>query len=116
MGANFNPKFFVPYVQLHEFEALAFADVEALASVVKPIGKHSSESLIDQFGQILTDAGDPEAINDSYETCPSRRISSIVPAYKKTAHGPIITSRIGIDVLRGRCSHFNNWLTRLEQL
>ena len=28
MGDSFGPKYFIPYVELHEFEALAFADVE----------------------------------------------------------------------------------------
>jgi hypothetical protein len=116
MGNKFNPKFFVPYVQLHEFEALAFADVGVLASVLDPIGEYSSEILEQQFTSILSKAGHPEAINDGYETCPSRRISHLVPAYKKRALGPIITSRIGIDTLRVQCTHFGEWLNRLEQI
>ena len=116
MGAKFDPKYFVPYVQLHEFEALAFADVEVLASVLYPIGPHSSDTLIKKFREILDEAGDPEAIDDGKETCPSRRISKFVPAYKKRAQGPIVAGRIGIHVLRSRCSHFGEWLTRLEKL
>ena len=116
MGNKFNPKFFVPYVQLHEFEALAFADVGVLASVLDPIVGYSSVILEQQFASILSKAGHPEAINDGYETCPSRRISHLVPAYKKRAFGPIITSRIGIDTLRVQCTHFGEWLTRLEQI
>ena len=116
MGNSFNPKFFVPYVQLHEFVALAFADVGVLASVLDPIGVYSSEILERQFTSILSKAGHPEAINDGYETCPSRRISHLVPAYKKRAFGPIITSRIGIDTLRVQCTHFGEWMNRLEQI
>ncbi|MFN0195146.1 MAG: DUF4276 family protein [Planctomycetaceae bacterium] len=116
MGSKFNPKYFIPYVQLHEFEALAFADVEVLASVLSPIGTYSSATLIEKFNEILNEAGAPEAIDDGYETCPSRRIAMIVPAYKKRAQGPIITQRIGIDLLRTRCTHFGDWLRRLEQL
>jgi hypothetical protein len=116
MGGNFDPKHFIPYVQLHEFEALAFADVAVLASVLSPIGIHSAETLTETFGGVLDEAVHPEAIDDGYETCPSRRISKVVPAYKKRAQGPIVTSRIGIDVLRIRCSHFGEWLIRLEGL
>ena len=116
MGDRFQAKYFLPYVQLHEFEALAFADYAVLASVLTPIAKDSFDSLALQFAAILLQSGNPEAINDGYETCPSRRISTIVPAYKKRAQGPIITSRIGIDVLRQTCSHFGEWLSRLEQL
>lgn len=116
LGGKFNPKYFVPYVQLHEFEALAFAGVEVLAAVLNPIGGSSPESLAKQFQDIVDEAGHPEAINDSYQTCPSRRIAAIVPAYKKRAQGPIVTARIGLDRLREQCSHFGEWLTRLESL
>ena len=116
MGGSFNPKFFIPYVQLHEFEALAFADVGILASVLSPIGWHSSEWLQQKFADIVNQAGHPEAINDGRETCPSRRIAGVVPAYKKRAQGPIVTRRIGIDVLRVQCTHFGEWVGRLERL
>ena len=119
MGGRFNAQYFLPYVQLHEFEALAFADVATLASVLSPIslrGSSSLESITQTFTEILEAAGHPEAINDGYETCPSRRIASAVPAYKKRAQGPIITSRIGLTVLREKCHHFALWLQRLEQL
>lgn len=116
MGGNVNPKFFIPYVQLHEFEALAFANVEALASVTQPLSNRTLERLIERYGEIVDEAGHPEAINDSYETCPSRRITGVVPAYRKRAHGPIVTRRIGMDVLREKCSHFASWLERLETI
>jgi hypothetical protein len=116
MGGKFNPQYFIPYIQLHEFEALAFADVEHLASVLAPLGRASTETLTSIFAEILEQAGHPEAINDGYETCPSRRIGQVVAAYRKRAHGPIVTRRIGLDVLRQRCDHFATWVTRLEDL
>lgn len=114
MGGSFDPRFFIPYVQLHEFEALAFADPLKLALVLAPLGNQSYVRLMAQFQKIVEDAGHPEAINDSYETCPSRRITKIEPAYRKRVHGPIVTSRIGLDVLRRECPHFASWLDRLE--
>ena len=116
MGGKFDPKFFLAYVQLHEFEALAFADVAMLAHVLSPLGTASAEALQEQFGQIVAAVGHPEAIDDGHDTCPSRRIAMLVPAYKKRAQGPIITARIGIDALRAVCSHFGEWLTRLERI
>ena len=113
---RFNPQLFIPYVQLHEFEALAFAKVETLVEVVSPLHKGRADHLLESFQKILKQAGAPEAINDSYETCPSRRILKLVPAYTKTAQGPIVTGRIGIETLRQRCPHFASWLSRLEQL
>jgi len=115
-GDKFNPKFFIPYVQLHEFEALAFAEVSQLTSVVAPLCGRSAESLQTAFAEIVAEAGHPEAINDGYATCPSRRIATIVPAYRKRVHGPIVTRRIGLEVLRSRCSHFASWLARLENI
>jgi hypothetical protein len=114
MGDSFDPRFFIPYVQLHEFEALAFADIEKLASVVGPLGNQAVERLTVQFQRILDEAGHPEAINDNFETCPSRRITKIERAYRKRVHGPIVTGRIGLDVLRRECQHFASWLDRLE--
>ena len=116
LSSSFNPKYFIPYVQLHEFEALTFADVQVLVSVLNPIVGNSSESLNERLTKVLTEAGHPEAINDGYETCPSRRISTLVPAYIKRAQGPIVTSRIGIEKLRARCTHFGTWLNRLEAI
>jgi hypothetical protein len=117
MSGRFDRRYFIPYVQLHEFEALAFADIVALASVVSPLTKKLSEkTLTMKFTEILEEAGHPEAIDDGFETCPSRRIGRIVPAYKKRAQGPIITARIGLPVLRERCDHFASWLNRLESL
>jgi hypothetical protein len=116
MGGSFNPKYFIPYVQLHEFEALAFADVRTLVSVLAPIATDSAMRLAERFNEILDAAEHPEAIDDGYETCPSRRIGTIVAAYSKLSQGPIITKRIGISVLRERCTHFGEWLTHLEQL
>lgn len=116
MGGSFDPRYFLPYVQLHEFEALAFADVGLLTSVVAPLSHFSSARLEQQFAHILDEAGHPEAINDGRETCPSRRITGVVKAYRKRVHGPIVTKRIGIELLRTRCSHFGEWLIRLEKI
>lgn len=116
MGQKFKPQFFIPYVQLHEFEALAFADVGVLTSVMAPLSYSSPQRLETQFARILTEAGDPEAIYDGKETCPSRRIAGVINAYKKRVHGPIVTRRIGLETLRDRCAHFASWLRRLENI
>lgn len=36
------------------------------------------------------------------------------PKFRKTVQGINIARRIGIDRLRSRCTHFHEWLTRLE--
>lgn len=117
MGDNFNPLQFIPYVQLHEFEALTFADVNVLADVTTPLAAIPLvDGLAQHYQSVLDAAGHPEAINDSYETCPSRRIESRMPAYRKRVHGPIVTKRIGLDLLREKCTHFATWLEKLEAI
>ncbi len=117
LGADFNPRQLIPYVQLHEFEALTFAETKEMAAVLAPIHPFLGErSLADRFQEILDEKGHPEAINDGHDTCPSRRITGIVPAYRKRTNGPIITQRIGLATIRARCDHFADWLAKLEAI
>lgn len=116
MGTNFDPRFFVPYVQLHEFEALAFADVAVLAEVLSSKTDVPIAKLTEHLQAVLDECGDPEAIDDGYATCPSRRIAGVAPRYRKTLDGPRIVERIGIGALRSRCPHFASWLDRLEAI
>jgi hypothetical protein len=116
VGDDFDTRQFIPYIQLHEFEALTFSNVTVLAEVTGPLVRMNAASLTSRFAAILDEAGHPEAINDNYETCPSRRITSLVSPYRKPLHGPIVTRRIGLSVLRTRCDHFASWLNRLEGL
>ena len=116
MGDRFQPRFFIPYVQLHEFEALLFANIDALSLVIAALRNRSAADLASQFAAILKEAGSPEAIGDGRDTCPSRRIEAIESAYRKRIHGPIVANRIGLNVLRRECLHFASWLERLEAI
>jgi hypothetical protein len=116
VGGSFDRRQLIPYVQVHEFEALLFTDVNKLAEELAPVSYRREDQLGSEFRQILDTAGQAEAINDNYETCPSRRITNIVPEYRKTWHGPIVAGRIGLDVLRAACPHFGQWLGRLESI
>lgn len=116
LGGSFNPARFLPYVQLHEFEALVFADTDKLAEATSGVCTTPATRLSDRFGKIVADAGEPEAIDDGYDTCLSRRITSVVPGYRKRIHGPIVAQRIGLDRLRAKCAHFAEWLGKLERV
>lgn len=117
MGSSFNPARFVPYVQLHEFEALLFADLEALVAVTGMLSQTPPARLREAFGAILTEAhGQPEAIDDGFDTCPSHRIASLVPAYRKRLHGSILVARIGLNAMIANCPHFGEWVGALEAL
>jgi hypothetical protein len=61
-----------------------------------------------------------EADHEKYnpETAPSKRIIKLIPEYEwnKVSVGASIAGLIGIDYLKGACKHFNDWITKLENL
>jgi hypothetical protein len=100
---------FLPYIQLHEFEALLFTDVEQLLT-------EYFDYNIDELRQALVTQPNPELINNSFDTAPSKRILKAIPIYDKTVAGVEVLRKIGLDQIRQKCEHFNAWITRLEQL
>lgn len=101
---------FIPYIQLHEFEALIFAAPETLA--YEYLGYESQIQQLCQMGA----AQNPELINDGPTTSPSKRILSMIPVYSKAIGGIDVVSAIGVERIRDRCHHFNEWLAKLELL
>jgi len=57
-----------------------------------------------------------EEIDDDPHAAPSKRIEQLCPAYQKPFYGALAARRIGIDVIRQECPHFNEWLSALESL
>jgi hypothetical protein len=101
---------FIPYIQLHEFEALILADA----------GKLDWEYL-DHDGPIrrLVDmAGNqnPELIDDTPEGAPSKRILDQLPEYDKANSGVLVAEKIGLQTMKAKCSHFRTWVVLLEGL
>ena len=109
MGAAFNPDRFIPYVSMHEFEALLFSDC---ASFAQSIGE---PQITTELQNVLNQFGDPEAINDSKLTAPSKRILRLVPHYDKPTMGTIAILDICLENIRRQCRHFDCWLDRLER-
>ncbi len=99
---------FIPYIAVHEFESLLFSDSSKTASVLN-IDKSKVDAIINQFG-------DPEKINNSSETAPSKRLEKLYSRYKKTSTGIKIAKEIGISKMRGECMVFDSWLKQLELL
>ena len=114
MEASDDPSRFVPYVQMHETEALLFSDTSIMASGFERPDLQAS------LDRILQECCECEEINDHQATAPSKRIEKVFPAYRKgsgiRAHAPIILKRIGVDRLRSACPHFNEWIATLEGL
>jgi hypothetical protein len=104
---------FIPYLQLHEFEALLLADPEKFDWEF-PDHEKAIRSLVELVAQFAS----LELIDDQYDTAPSRRISAVIPEYdgRKASAGPLIAEKIEVDTLRQKCRHFGGWLSRLESL
>ncbi|MEN6426259.1 MAG: DUF4276 family protein [Phycisphaerales bacterium] len=109
LGDGFNMARFVPYVQMHEFEALLFSDPKLLADGLDLANDSETRRIRGQFQS-------PEEINDGKQTAPSKRIITLNPGYSKVADGVLISQKIGLSKMRVACPHFNEWLTRLEAL
>lgn len=61
----------------------------------------------------LQGLGDPESIN--LNDPPAKRVKRAVPEYIKTLDGLRIAEQIGLDKIRLKCPHFNEWVTSLEK-
>ncbi len=110
LGPSFEADRFLPYIQMHEFEALLFSDPDILAETLQ------KPALASDFRSIVADCGDPEGIDDVPQTSPSARIGAAAGAYRKVVQGTIAAKRIGLPTMRERCSHFCEWVGRLEGL
>jgi hypothetical protein len=102
---------FRPYLMVHEFEALLFSKPEELIAAL-----HMPPGIGQTLFKIRESFSTPEEINDNPETAPSRRILQLSSAYRKIVDGPIVAKRIGLQVIRNQCKHFNAWLDWLETL
>ena len=105
---------FIPYIQLHEFESLLFVDITRLESDY-PLSK----SQIHKLKEATDIYGDPELINDSRATAPSKRIIKALEQhynYNKVKSGATVTSLIGIEALLDNCRHFKEWIDKIKRL
>lgn len=99
---------FIPYVVMHEFEALLFSDCEAFAAAIyRDDLKDALQKIRDQFVS-------PEEINDSPQTAPSKRIENLIPGYQKPLLGTLAALGIGLHRMKSECPRFSLWLDRLE--
>jgi hypothetical protein len=106
---------FIPYIQLHEFEAMLLAKPDA---ILKYYDDRQKE--VAALNQLVEEFSSPELIDDGENSAPSKRIIARIPEYgearAKPTAGPIIAAAIGLETIRAKCPHFDAWLRRLEQL
>ena len=104
---------FVPYIQLHEYEAYLFSDPMWFGYFYD-----RNKRAISALKTIADKHTTPELIDDGQHSAPSKRIIAELPDYEdaKSTVGPQVAELIGLNVIRDKCPHFAAWLSRLEQL
>ena len=98
---------FLPFIALHEYEALLFSDTVTVPALLTDPERQPAFAAI--AGMVA-----PEEINEGPETAPSKRLLKLFPTYRKVLHGPTAAERIGLNVIRARCPHFAQWFGQLE--
>lgn len=101
-------KRFIPYVAMYEFEAMLFSDPRILAEQLR-----IPQSRIEP---VLEECNEPENIDDSPQTAPSKRLEHLSSRFKKTTTGIAVLNATGLAKTRARCPIFNKWLTDIESL
>lgn len=110
---NSNPNikgYFISYLQLHEFESMLFVNPDTFNKLDPQI----SSSIITKLWDIVKEFENVELINK--DNPPSKRIELLIKQYNKIVYGNAILEFIGINKIREKCKHFNEWLNKLESL
>lgn len=102
---------FISYIQLHEFEALAFSEYEVFEDYYEPI-----EANFVNLKSITVSNPNPETINNSPATAPSKRLIDNIPGYDKISHGIDICEMIGLNNILNKCPRFKTWINKLEKI
>ena len=112
IARDINHSNFIPYVQLHEFEALLLVAPEKLIAMYP-----DEQTGINRLKKNIANLN-PEEINESPQSAPSKRIIQFLPNYEsqKAQVGPMVAEDIGLTLLRKHCPHFNEWITKLENI
>lgn len=112
LAADIGQPNLIPYLQLHEYEALLFSNLEAFRYADVPayaIGAWQNE---------LASFPGPEHVNNSLQTAPSKRLIKRWPTYEhaKPLYGVLVAIQIGLPAMRAACPRFNDWIALLESL
>lgn len=100
----------LPYIQLHEFEALVFSSIDAIRALYS-----DQDAKFNEIEQVMAIHPNPEDINDSPQTAPSKRLknSQLIRGYNKVNDGIMIIEEAGIDVVLAKCPRFSKWVETL---
>ena len=106
---------FLPNLLLHEYETLILTDPASLLA-----GYPGMQQAIADLRNDIARFQNPEDINDSPITAPSKRIIRAFDAYHirydKETGGALAVLELGLNAIRQGCPKFDSWLKRLESL
>lgn len=108
----------IPYIQLHEYETIYFADVAGFTALDPKL-----QSISQEMNKTLVNFdNNPEQINNSPTTAPSKRIQNLFATqqlnYKnsKVLYANLYTHEYNsqkIDLIRASCPHFDEWIVKI---
>ena len=101
---------FIPYIQLHEFEALVFASISGIDSLFE-----RSEMDYNGLMNVIQQYPNPEDINNHPDTAPSVRLKKLISGYNKVLHGIDIINTVGMDELLEKCPRFKTWIESMAE-
>ena len=108
---NLNTRNFSPYIQVHEFEALLFSSDEGFEF------QYDDPRILDELKRVRNRFPNPEDINDSPQTAPSKRLKTVLEKYDikydKVTDGRVIAKKIGIETIMEKCPGFRQWVETL---
>ncbi|WP_264565866.1 DUF4276 family protein [Flavobacterium sp. N3904] len=103
-----SPKNFLPYIQLHEFEAMLFSDKCGFVNCVD-----ERNANLEELCSIIENNKFPEDINDGPTTAPSKRILANYVEYDKVLEGNFILLEIGLETVLEKCPKLNEWIEKI---
>jgi len=97
---------FIPYIQLHEFEALLFSSNRGYEHLPNISNKSKEE-----IHRIIEQYENPELIDDKLP--PSKRLIDLFPEYNKVVHGIFLAEHASLNTIMSKCIRFNEWLNKI---
>lgn len=108
IAEDINDHRFIPYIQLHEFEALLFSSNKGFENYFAEKEANSTQQIIETFKN-------PEDINSSPEGAPSKRLLAIKDDYDKVIEGNLIALEVGFNDILAKCPRFKAWIDKLVE-
>lgn len=108
IAEDINDHRFIPYIQLHEFEALLFSSNKGFENYFAEKEANSTQQIIETFKN-------PEDINSSPEGAPSKRLLAIKDDYDKVIEGNLIALEVGFNDILAKCPRFKAWIEKLVE-